>query len=429
MPASTSDKITDTRNAARPSSARVTSPRNAGGTSLVCDDLSGWSTASKVHFVTYRLDSSSNVVAGSQLDCSGIVSGNTINSLTVIDGTDAGSSVNDVVEMLPTAAWGQDLADALTSQHTRTGAHSGVTNTGGMTTDTLTVSGAASVGGNLSVTGYNQDKGKNLYEIRDENIADYTVSGGVWSGDSYGSTLAASMTAWVGYINGQRGTISAVTARAFTASKDTYVDVLNNSGTFSLVYTEVANNAASPALAANSIRIAIVVSGGSSIAAATSINQGQTDRTVPVVSSVPYTVTDSLGNLIYNLSPNPTLIGYRTTATYGSAGDTSRTGMVQTPFIVPTGRRVKFTASTSWGNFNTSQSSYTNTVVRMDGTTIVAGGVGWINGATAQSNNSKPVAIGLATPSAGYHYATLETDMAGYQMSVSASPTIIVELV
>lgn len=121
MSASTSDKITDTRNAARPNSARVTSPRNAGGTSLVTDDLSGWSTASKVHFVTYRLDSSSNIVAGSQLDCTGIVSGNTINSLTVVDGTDNGSSVNDVVEMLPTAAWGQDLADALTVSHERTG--------------------------------------------------------------------------------------------------------------------------------------------------------------------------------------------------------------------------------------------------------------------------------------------------------------------
>lgn len=121
MSASTSDKFTDTRNAARPNSARVTSPRNAGGTSLVTDDLSGWPTASKVHFVTYRLDSSSNIVAGSQLDCTGIVSGNTINSLTVVDGTDNGSSVNDVVEMLPTAAWGQDLADALTVSHERTG--------------------------------------------------------------------------------------------------------------------------------------------------------------------------------------------------------------------------------------------------------------------------------------------------------------------
>jgi hypothetical protein len=133
MAASGTDKITDIRNAARPNSARATGTRSSGGTSLACDNLTGWPTASKVHFVTYQIDSASNPVAGTQLDCSGIVSGNTIGSFTVIDGNDTGNSINDVVEMLPTAAWGQDLADALTNQHTRTGAHTGIT------TDSLTV--------------------------------------------------------------------------------------------------------------------------------------------------------------------------------------------------------------------------------------------------------------------------------------------------
>lgn len=133
MAASTGDKITDVRLATRPNSARVTSPRGTGVTSLSCDNLSGWPTASKVHFVTYQIDSSSNPIAGTQLDCSGIVSSNTIGSFTVIDGVDTGNSVNDVVEMLPTAAWAQDLADWGTNQHTRTGAHTGIT------TDTITV--------------------------------------------------------------------------------------------------------------------------------------------------------------------------------------------------------------------------------------------------------------------------------------------------
>lgn len=121
--ASISDKITDIRNAARPNSARVSSGRSAGGTTLSCDNLAGWPTASKVHFVTYTIDSNSNPVSGTQLDCVGIRSGNDITSFTVIDGTDTGNSINDVVEMLPTAAWGQDLADALTVGHERTGAH------------------------------------------------------------------------------------------------------------------------------------------------------------------------------------------------------------------------------------------------------------------------------------------------------------------
>lgn len=144
--ASLTDKITDVRNAARPNSARVSSTRTAGASSLACDNLAGWPTASKVHFVTYKIDSNSNPVAGTQLDCQGIVSSNTITSFTVIDGSDVGHSVGDVVEMLPTAAWGQDLSDWGMAQHSRTGAHVGVNNTGGMTnvgglsTDTLTVS-------------------------------------------------------------------------------------------------------------------------------------------------------------------------------------------------------------------------------------------------------------------------------------------------
>lgn len=131
--ASITDKITDTRNAARPNSALVTAPRSTGGTTLTCDNLVGWPTASKVHFVTYRIDSNSVPVPGTQLDCYGIVSGSNIGSFTVVDGTDTGNAVNDVVEMLPTAAWGQDLSDALTNQHTRVGAHQGIT------TDTITV--------------------------------------------------------------------------------------------------------------------------------------------------------------------------------------------------------------------------------------------------------------------------------------------------
>jgi hypothetical protein len=55
------------------------------------------------------------------MDCYGIVSGNDITSFTVVDGGDQGNSTGDVVEMLPTAAWGQDLADALTTSLTRNG--------------------------------------------------------------------------------------------------------------------------------------------------------------------------------------------------------------------------------------------------------------------------------------------------------------------
>ncbi len=143
--ANVTDKITDTRNAARPASTTVSSSRSVGGGTLACASLTGWPTASKVHFVTYQIDSNSNPIAGTQLDCYGIVSGSNIGSFTVVDGTDNGNSIGDVVQMLPTAAWGQDLADALTSQHSRAGAHVSITNTGGLTTDTLTVTSGSTL--------------------------------------------------------------------------------------------------------------------------------------------------------------------------------------------------------------------------------------------------------------------------------------------
>lgn len=119
--ASLDDKITDVRNGARPNSARVITARSIGGTNLACNSLLGWATASKVHFVTYQIDTNERPIAGTQLDCYGIVSGDTITNFTILDGTDGGNAVGDVVEMLPTAGWAQDLADALTTTLERDG--------------------------------------------------------------------------------------------------------------------------------------------------------------------------------------------------------------------------------------------------------------------------------------------------------------------
>lgn len=143
------------------------------------------------------------------------------------------------------------------------------------------------------------------------------------------------MTAAVIQLNGRRISITAVTGRTFTASKDTYVDVLDNlDGTGTLVYTEVANNAASPALASNSIRIGIVVTAAGSIAAATSINQGSAAASFPVVSSVAYQVCDSLGNVIYR-RPNQKLIGRRAFPVGGGTSTTSTTPVGMTGVVVP----------------------------------------------------------------------------------------------
>lgn len=92
----------------------------------------------------------------------------------------------------------------------------------------------------------------------DETLGDFVSSGLTWS---QSSLLVGSMTAGIIYINGYRVSVSA-TSYTFPASKDTYVDV-NVAGT--LAYTPVANNAAAPALAADSIRLAKVVTNATAI--------------------------------------------------------------------------------------------------------------------------------------------------------------------
>lgn len=185
----------------------------------------------------------------------------------------------------------------------------------------------------------------------DETTFDHVASGCVWSGDAYGSTRAASMTSGVVYINGIRTTVSAVTSRTFTASKDTYIDV-DSSGT--LYYTEVSNNAASPSTTTTGsisrtggtlVCLGIIVTGASNIANVGSVNQGQEDKVLPIASSVAYSVTDSLGILICPRDPQRRLLGYkRITSDFTTTSNSSTqvTGL-SCPVIVPTGRKVKIT--------------------------------------------------------------------------------------
>jgi hypothetical protein len=142
-----------------------------------------------------------------------------------------------------------------------------------------------------------------------ESFQNYVASGCTWSADSPGVNRNASMLAGVVYIGGKRLTINAVANRTFTASKDTYIDI-DSSG--NIVYTEVLNNAASPTLVSGYLRLAIIVTGATSIAASTSINQGELERTLPSTCNVYKSGQDSLGNIIGNKVPNPTLILLKT---------------------------------------------------------------------------------------------------------------------
>lgn len=168
----------------------------------------------------------------------------------------------------------------------------------------------------------------------------FVASGLIWSGDSYGASLNGSMTSGVIYYNGVPVAIGAVTANAFAASKDTYIDIDLNGN---ITYQAVTNNAASPALTANSIRVAIVVSGAGSIASVAAINQGQPTKVLPIASSIAYTTTDSLGNLICPRDSGRKTLGYRQIIV--SPTTTSTTGAditgLSMAIIVPDNRRIK----------------------------------------------------------------------------------------
>ena len=265
---------------------------------------------------------------------------------------------------------------------------------------------------------------------------DFVASGCIWTGDSLGSTRAASMTSGVVYINGRRHTVAAVTSRTFTASKDTYVDLLYSTvdNVATPVYTEVTNNAASPALASNSIRIGIIVTGASSIAAAASINQGQEDRILPIASSIAYSVTDSLGNLICPRDPQRKVLGYRqrvtdfTTTTAGSYFDI--TGL-SAPVIVPTGRKVRVTAFAPY--MSTSNAGATGIYFAiLESSTMIAENI--ITSRVASTASPASV-MDVRSPAAGsqtYKVQGKQDNAGTYTASAGSGPTksyILVELV
>ena len=262
--------------------------------------------------------------------------------------------------------------------------------------------------------------------MRTEHFRDYFASGCVWSADAAGSTRNASMTSGVAYVNGRRLTLSAISARTFTASKDTYIDVSDNGdGTGLITYSEVANNAASPALAANNVRLAIITTGAGNIAAASNVNQGQVTATTPVVSSCTLTVNDSLGNLICNTTSNPTVIGYRIGAgtSVGAGGANTITG-TNCPVIVPSGRRVKVTLNCR-DQYNNTAGQYSYSYITNNAGTQIGGGSFSNSGTTTVPS----IAVGVDKPSTTETYLGKISSPGSGSAFMEAPCVLIVELV
>lgn len=100
-------------------------------------------------------------------------------------------------------------------------------------------------------------------------------------------SLSMTTPAGVAYILGTR-VAPAATAKAYTASRDTYVD-LSSAGAYT--YSEVANGAGAPAVAANSLRLFKVVTNGTEITGVTDLRELRLIPKSPLLPQLPsYTV-------------------------------------------------------------------------------------------------------------------------------------------
>ena len=102
--------------------ATVSAARSTGGSTLSCDDLTGWATDTPVHFSTFQVASDGTIDTATQTDWKGIVSGNTITNLTRLAGAaDSGNASGDRVELNPTIGWLDDLITGLLVSHKQNG--------------------------------------------------------------------------------------------------------------------------------------------------------------------------------------------------------------------------------------------------------------------------------------------------------------------
>lgn len=248
----------------------------------------------------------------------------------------------------------------------------------------------------------------------------FVATGLIWSSVS---GLQGTMSSGIAYIANASATfrvsITGVGSYTFTASKDTYIDIDYNGNIY---YQAVSNNAASPSITANAIRVAIVVTNGSAISF---INQGQTDSTLsgfaPVISSVALTVSDSLGNLIYPTDPSGKLLGYRQiTSNFSTASTTfvDVPGLTALNVVVPTNRKVKLNVKCSYVQNNTS-GAYT-VVAFVEATTVLDTAI-----MTAPSaNGDVPLSLEkMLYPSAGAHTYKLQVCVGSGTATLQAGNT------
>jgi hypothetical protein len=429
MPASTSDYFSKVSNGSQALPTQLASQKLTGATTASLNASTGWDTTTGKHIRMYQttVDGGRTVPDQSTI-CfyKGTLLGTTLSNLTLVwsaSGSDQTYPAGATVDLVPSTSW----ADALTA-----GILTHADQDGTLKADAVDVTAVIK---DDIITNAKMVAAIKPETNFGETTFDYVASGCVITGDSYGTNLKWSMTAGVVYIGGRRVVVGALSAQDVTASKDTYIDV-SNAGTVTFTGgNSVANNAASPALAASYIRLGIIVS-GANITSVASVNQGQETKVLPIASSIPYAVTDSLGNLICPRDPNRKILGYRQilsnfSCTVSTVTDVTGLSM---PVIVPTTRKVKvsvyassiYQADASGGN------DRGPSVYLAEGATVlqVAAAYGSLN-----NTLSTPAHLTyISSPSAGSHTYKAQLGPGAFGTSTlrasSTSPAfIMVELV
>lgn len=419
--ANITDLFTKASNGTAPIATTLASQKDLGATSANLSLSTGWPTTTAVHGILYKVDANDVLVAGTVLVWKATLASTTLSNFTIKSGTDGVYAAGSVIELMPTSAWADDIITGLLVDHTQLGYHSSLHDSNGNTWigQVATSSAVNYVKIANSVTGSgptispdgtdtNEDlninsKGTGVVKINGsvpkqffQNAAfNFIELGCTWSADSAGVNRNATMSPGFVWIAGKRLSVAAITGHTFTASKDTYVDFADNGdGTAKVIYTEVTNNAASPSTLSDAstfsdssnIRNAIIITGASSIADSGSVNQGQETALLPITSSTPYAVTDSLGNRICPRDPQRRLLGYRQATGNQTATTAVDMTALSCPVNIPTGRKVLITGTIPAASNNTSGSGAVMSLIDATASATVTNSVGHSSTANANFN-------------------------------------------
>jgi hypothetical protein len=139
------DKFTKVSDGGRAEPTTLALSRSVAAATITCDDLTTWADGEAVHFIIYTVDNDGKKVVGSQIDCKGVVSGNTLTNVQYKAGNDVGNTIGAIVQASPTAAWADDLSAGLLQEHKRDGTHDAITATSVATTGRVTAGNGLTV--------------------------------------------------------------------------------------------------------------------------------------------------------------------------------------------------------------------------------------------------------------------------------------------